>query len=234
MRFQGVNASVVFINGLTSIMKQANYSSDVVRDWHAVDSLASALKLATTCTGARKAVPAEELPTCGKLLLQRNGSRASWDGADAGLAIGEYRIIDLLASKPGQHFTCRAIYDRLRHEGFVAGDGQEVTGLMYDRRSSASASSSGASMTPLMRSRTILVLAIAGANRTKRAQNGRRPGVDVWDRAFLIARALGKHAEAYKIYPSQGDPALRFTHIQMAFSMRCHRLQAPRVRRVAL
>ena len=123
LRFQGVNAPVVFINGLASLMKQANYSSDVVRDWHGVDSLASALKLATTCSGADKAVRAEEQLICGKLLLQRNGSRAFWDGTDADLTIGEYRIVDLLASKAGQHFTNRAIYDRLRHEGFVAGEG---------------------------------------------------------------------------------------------------------------
>jgi two-component system, OmpR family, response regulator ChvI len=123
LRFQGVNAPVVFINGLASLMKQPNYSSDVIRDWHGVDSLASALKLATTCTGADKAVPAEEQLICGKLLLQRNGSRAFWDGTDADLTIGEYRIVDLLASKSGQHFTNRAIYDRLRHEGFVAGEG---------------------------------------------------------------------------------------------------------------
>jgi two-component system, OmpR family, response regulator ChvI len=123
LRFQGVNAPVVFINGLASLMKQANYSSDVVRDWHGVDSLASALKLATTCSGTNKAVPAEEQLICGKLLLQRSAGRAFWNGVDAGLTIGEYRIIDLLASNPGQHFTYRAIYDRLRHEGFVAGDG---------------------------------------------------------------------------------------------------------------
>ena len=42
---------------------------------------------------------------------------------DLDLTVGEYRIIDLLASRPGQHFTYRAIYDRLRHEGFVAGEG---------------------------------------------------------------------------------------------------------------
>jgi two-component system response regulator ChvI len=28
-----------------------------------------------------------------------------------------------MASRPGHFFTYRAIYDRLRHEGFVAGEG---------------------------------------------------------------------------------------------------------------
>jgi hypothetical protein len=31
--------------------------------------------------------------------------------------------------------------------------------------------------------------------------------VDVWDRAFLIVRALGKHAGVCKFYPFQGDRA---------------------------
>ena len=35
----------------------------------------------------------------------------------------EYRIIELLASRPGQNFTYRVIYDRLRQEGFVSGGG---------------------------------------------------------------------------------------------------------------
>jgi len=33
------------------------------------------------------------------------------------------------------------------------------------------------------------------------------PGRDVWDRAFLIARALGKHARVCNFYLFQGDRA---------------------------
>jgi DNA-binding response OmpR family regulator len=70
-----------------------------------------------------KACPTEQPLTCGNLVLHSGTSRAFWNGVDLDLTVGEYRIIDLLASRPGQHFTHRAVYDRLRHEGFVAGEG---------------------------------------------------------------------------------------------------------------
>jgi two-component system response regulator ChvI len=39
--------------------------------------------------------------------------------------LGEYNIVHLLAANVGRYVTCRAIYDRLRHEGFIAGDGPD-------------------------------------------------------------------------------------------------------------
>jgi two-component system response regulator ChvI len=50
-------------------------------------------------------------------------SRASWNEVGVNFTIGEYRIVELLISKPGHYFTYRAIYDCLRHEGFIAGEG---------------------------------------------------------------------------------------------------------------
>jgi two-component system response regulator ChvI len=123
LRFHGTNVPVVFVNGLASMMKQANYRSDVVGGGLA-DSVASALRLAATMAHSENATPpAPAQVRCGKLLLQPDTSRASWDGEDLQLTFGEYKIIDLLASQPGQYFTYRAIYDRLRHEGFIAGEG---------------------------------------------------------------------------------------------------------------
>jgi two-component system, OmpR family, response regulator ChvI len=123
LRFHGTNVPVVFVNGLASLMKQANYRSDVVGGGLA-DSVASALRLAATMAHSENATPpAPAQVRCGKLLLQPDTSRASWDGEDIQLTFGEYKIIDLLASQPGQYFTYRAIYDRLRHEGFIAGEG---------------------------------------------------------------------------------------------------------------
>ena len=123
LRFHGTNVPVVFLNGLASMMKQANYRSDVVSGGLA-DLLASALRLAATMAHSGNATPAAPTQVrCGKLLLQPDTSRASWDGEDLQLTFGEYKIIDLLASQPGQYFTYRAIYDRLRYEGFIAGEG---------------------------------------------------------------------------------------------------------------
>ena len=117
---QKVNSCVVFINGLAS--PQADYGSDVIRGAIDADASLSGLKLAATFAERGKADPAEEGLTCGNLRL--HCARGFWNGVDLGLTIGEYNIIELLASRPGHFFTYRAIYDRLRHEGFVAGDGE--------------------------------------------------------------------------------------------------------------
>jgi two-component system response regulator ChvI len=116
---QKVNAPVVFINGLAS--PQADYGSDVINRSIDAGSSLSALKLAATFANRSKADPAEEGLTCGNLKL--HDARGFWNGVDLGLTVGEYKIVELMASRPGHFFTYRAIYDRLRHEGFVAGEG---------------------------------------------------------------------------------------------------------------
>ena len=65
----------------------------------------------------------EERLACGKLLLRPEVSRAYWDGVDLGLTLGEYNIVHLLVQNPGSYVTYRAIYDRMHHEGFIAGIG---------------------------------------------------------------------------------------------------------------
>jgi two-component system, OmpR family, response regulator ChvI len=62
---------------------------------------------------------------CGKLLLRPDVSRAYWNDVDLGFTLGEYNIVHLLVSNVGKYITYRAVYDRLRHEGFIAGDGAE-------------------------------------------------------------------------------------------------------------
>jgi two-component system response regulator ChvI len=62
---------------------------------------------------------------CGKLLLRPDVSRVYWNDVDLSLTLGEYNIVHLLASNVGRYVTYRAIYDRLRHEGFIAGDGPD-------------------------------------------------------------------------------------------------------------
>ena len=116
---QKVNAPVVFINGLA--LPQADYGADVIKGAIDADSSLSALKLAATFAERSKADPVEEGQICGNLTL--HNAQAYWNGVNVGLTIGEYKIVELLASRPGHFFTYRAIYDCLRHEGFVAGDG---------------------------------------------------------------------------------------------------------------
>jgi two-component system response regulator ChvI len=118
---RSTNVPVVFINGSVSLMKQAKCGAAVVHHPGGADSIVDTLRLAAAFARHDEAAPAQEGLTCGKLVLQN--SRGFWNGADLDLTAGDYRIIELLASRPGQYFTYRAIYDRLRHEGFVSGRG---------------------------------------------------------------------------------------------------------------
>ena len=68
-------------------------------------------------------LPVQERLACGKLLLEN--SRACWNQVDVDLTLGEYNIVHLLASKAGSFVTYRTVYDRLHHEGFIAGEGAE-------------------------------------------------------------------------------------------------------------
>jgi two-component system, OmpR family, response regulator ChvI len=123
LRFLGNNAPVVFVDDIASLMKLANHSSEVACRSHGMDTVASELKPAATSTASGSVAPADKQLVCGRVVLQPNGSRVFWSGEDVELTFGEYRIVDLLTSKPGQYFTYRAIYDRLRHEGFIANGG---------------------------------------------------------------------------------------------------------------
>ncbi len=67
----------------------------------------------------------EERLACDKLLLKPESSRAYWNQVDVGLTLGEYNIVHLLASRAGSFVTYRSVYDRLRHEGFIAGYGAD-------------------------------------------------------------------------------------------------------------
>jgi len=118
---QGTNVPVVLTNGSASLMKQANNVAGIVEGPSGVASMVNALRLAAAFARRNQPAPAQEGLTCGRLVLQK--SRGFWNGADLHLSVSEYRIIELLASRPGQYFTYRAIYDRLHHEGFVSGRG---------------------------------------------------------------------------------------------------------------
>jgi len=118
---QGTNVPVVLTNGSASLMRQANNGAGFVEGPSGADSMVNALRLAAAFARHDEAAPAQDGLTCGKLTLRN--SCGFWNGADLDLTGGEYRIIELLASRPGQYFTYRAIYDCLRHEGFVSGRG---------------------------------------------------------------------------------------------------------------
>jgi two-component system response regulator ChvI len=117
----GNNVPILFINGSASLATRAGNSADTVEDPSLANSMINALKLAAAFARLNQPDTDKEGLICGKLVLQ--DSRGFWNGTDLDLTIGEYRIIELLRSRPGRYVSYRAIYDRLRHKGFVAGLG---------------------------------------------------------------------------------------------------------------
>lgn len=60
----------------------------------------------------------------GSLTLDAGSHAAQWRGCTIELTFGEFRVVSLLA-QAGRDVTYREIYDALRGENFIAGDGAE-------------------------------------------------------------------------------------------------------------
>ena len=141
LRQHGVNLPIVFLTGkviagddhdrcLLAPRETLHAAECMAFDQGAVDFIAKSrdrqvlvrrLRSVVELAKPKTNLPVQERLSCGKLLLE--SSRAYWNQADVDLTLGEYNIVHLLASKPGNFVTYRAVYDRLRHEGFIAGCG---------------------------------------------------------------------------------------------------------------
>jgi two-component system response regulator ChvI len=117
----GSKVPILLINGSASLATRAADGADTVDDPSVANSIINALTLAAAFARLNQPATDKEGLICSKLVLQ--DSRGFWNGTDLDLTIGEYRIIEMLRSQPGRYVSYRAIYDRLRHKGFVAGLG---------------------------------------------------------------------------------------------------------------
>jgi two-component system, OmpR family, response regulator ChvI len=143
LRQHGVNLPIVFLTGkiiagddhdrcLLAPREALNADECMAFDQGAVDFIAKSRdrqvlvrRLRRVVELARPAtnVAVQERLACDRLVLESN--RAYWNQVDVGLTLGEYNIVYLLASKAGSFVTYRAVYDRLRYEGFIAGTGED-------------------------------------------------------------------------------------------------------------
>jgi two-component system, OmpR family, response regulator ChvI len=127
LRRLGVNVPVVLLTGepLPSheCLALDKGAVDVICKSRGSEVLGRRLKGAVKASNRTNQLQSDESMICGKLVLRPDVSRAYWRDADLGLTLGEYNIVHLLASKAGNFVTYRAVYDRLRHEGFIAGEG---------------------------------------------------------------------------------------------------------------
>jgi two-component system response regulator ChvI len=129
LRQAGVNLPVVFLTGY-AFTAQENLAFetgavDFIDKVRGVEILARRLRRLLKAPKPVAALPTASLVVCGKLVLNPNVGRVSWNDRDVGLTLGEYNIVHLLASNAGRWVTYRAIYDRVHYEGFIGGSGED-------------------------------------------------------------------------------------------------------------
>ena len=98
---------------------------DFVDKTRGLPILAKRIRLILESEKKPEVMRAEEVLDVGPLQLKLRVCRASWNGADIGLTLTEYKIVHLLVSNLGNHLTYRAVYDTMHHEGFIAGSGED-------------------------------------------------------------------------------------------------------------
>ena len=129
LRRLGVNLPVVFVSRICAPSDESlafeEGAVEVIDKARGMEVLVRRLKRAVEATRPASSPSATGRLVCGKLALESNVCRAQWGGVDLGLTIGEFNIVELLASNAGRYMTYRAIYDRLRRNEFVAGKGQD-------------------------------------------------------------------------------------------------------------
>lgn len=82
-----------------------------------------ALALSRNRPAARVAVG--EVHAIGRLGMRRDSKRVLWRGLEVPLSRGEFEVVELLALNAGADIGYRALYDALRGDGFMAGQGEE-------------------------------------------------------------------------------------------------------------
>jgi two-component system response regulator ChvI len=128
LRQQGVNVPVVLLAGQALPAQEClafdSGAADLVGRSRGVGVLARRLRTVIKASKHAEQPQSDTAMICGKLLVRPDVSRAYWNNVDLGLTLGEYKVVEFLASNAGRYVTYRAIYDRLHYEGFIAGSGE--------------------------------------------------------------------------------------------------------------
>jgi two-component system, OmpR family, response regulator ChvI len=130
LRQRGIDLPIVFLTGHAPTLRESQAldrgAIDFIDKLRGIEVLVRRLRRAVEMTKpVGPKVQDDQALVDGELVLRPSVSRAYWNGADVGLTLGEYKIVYLLASNRGQQQSYRAIYDRLRYEGFIAGAGED-------------------------------------------------------------------------------------------------------------
>jgi two-component system, OmpR family, response regulator ChvI len=129
LRQQGINVPVVLLTARAlpshECLALDRGAVDVICKSRGPEVLVRRLRSVVKASRRTDQLQSDRSVICGKLLLHPDVSRAYWQDADLDLTLGEYNIVHMLASNVSRYVTYRAIYDRMHHEGFIAGNGPD-------------------------------------------------------------------------------------------------------------
>jgi two-component system response regulator ChvI len=133
LRRSGKSVPVIFLTVLSEdIYEEAALEGgavDFIDKSRRLSILLRRLRLITEGTrpvpDAEAGRPAGDMLQVGPLELRFDISRASWAGKPVDLTLTEFKIVALLAMRPGEDVSYREIYDLVHGKDFVAGYGAE-------------------------------------------------------------------------------------------------------------
>jgi two-component system response regulator ChvI len=129
LRRAGVLLPVVLLTGRSTPNLESlaldHGALDFVDKTRGLPILAKRIRLILDSSKKPEVMRADESLEVGPLQLKTRVCRASWNGADVGLTLTEYKIVHLLVTNLGNHLTYRAVYDTMHHTGFIAGSGED-------------------------------------------------------------------------------------------------------------
>jgi two-component system response regulator ChvI len=128
LRREGIQLPVVFLTGRSSPRHEQlafdRGAIDFVDKSRGVPILAKRIRVIVESSKRPVELEVEETQHFGRLMLKPRVSQAFWDLIELNLTVSEFNIVRMLVSKAGNHATYRAIYDCMRHVGFIAGSGE--------------------------------------------------------------------------------------------------------------
>jgi two-component system, OmpR family, response regulator ChvI len=132
MRSEKIDIPVIFLTVLgAQIYEEAGLLGGAVDFVEKSRSFSILLKRIELILNGQKSRVQAAPPTDAANVVQRNGltlrfdsRRASWNGLDIQLTLTEFNIVAFLSECANRDVSYREIYDVVRGEGFVAGDGE--------------------------------------------------------------------------------------------------------------
>ncbi len=126
LRQRGIEIPVIFLTVLSDqVYEEAGLLGGAVDFIEKSRNFSILLRRIELILGGAKGSDSKKVGvvTRGRLTLDHDSKRATWNGVQLGLTLTEFRIVVLLADNAGRDISYREIYDIVHGEGFLAGDG---------------------------------------------------------------------------------------------------------------